>query len=739
MAANNFPISFSFIAALLAAIFTSANGSERKDHIVYMGAIQNRAMAESTHHLNLLQSVIGTSSVTEDSYIRSYGRSFNGFVAELTGGEAEQLAAMDGVVSVFESKELKTKTTRSWDFLGFQQPKRNLAGELDVIIGSIDSGIWPESESFNDEGMGPPPQKWRGECAGGENFTCNHKVIGARYYSSSSARDDKGHGTHTASTAIGKSVTTDGFYGIAGGVARGAVPSSRLAVYSACSPSCTDVEILAAFDDAIADGVDIITISLGGFDLSDLRVDCIAIGAYHAMVKGILTVQSAGNDGPVVGSVESVAPWLFSVAATTTDRSIVDEIVLGNGKTVSGYSINPFTPNKDVPLIYGTNASKSCSFQNPEVCSCLDPKLVKGKIVQCKSFAGIFKAVDAGAAGAIVLNDKADNVSFIVPLPAIALNLTAYEQVANYAISEPNPHVRILQSVAVKDGYAPMAAQFSSRGPNLLLPEIMKPDIAAPGVEILASVNPQPPNSDTPGDNRTVNFTIMSGTSMACPHVAGLAAYVKSFHPNWSPSAIKSAIMTTAEEMTNTDGFLSGEFLHGSGQIDPKQAIEPGLVYEIFEDDYLKFLCGNGFDSKSVRGISGNKSDCSKFSTKFSPQDLNYPAMVFEVPPMKPFAVKFQRTVTNVGIANSTYKSEFSPLSVVYVLKSSEKLNVSVEPPELTFRDLNEKKSFVVTVAGGSIPARTGFSSALIWSDGIHKVRSPMVLNVKLPPIPTSN
>ncbi|XP_022995031.1 subtilisin-like protease SBT4.3 [Cucurbita maxima] len=739
MAPDNFPILFSFIAALLAAILSSANGSERKAHIVYMGAIQNRAMAESTHHLNLLRSVIGTSSVTEGSYIRSYGRSFNGFVAKLTGAEAEQLAAMDGVVSVFESKVFKTQTTRSWDYLGFPaKPTRNLAGETDVIIGSIDTGIWPELESFNDEGIGPPPARWRGTCAGGGNFTCNNKVIGARFYTSMSARDNVGHGSHTASTAAGKLEKTTGFYGLAGGNARGAVPSSRLAVYKVCNPDCLEENILAAFDDAIADGVDLITISIGGVGGFNFEHDSMAIGSYHSMAKGILTVQSAGNYGPVDGTVGSVVPWVFTVAATTTDRTIVDKVVLGDGNTVNGYSVNTFAPNQNVPLIYATNASRNCSSKNAEICSdgCLDPLLVKGKIVQCKAFDGASRAFNAGAAGAIVLNDNAANVSFVLPFPAIALKMADYKSVANYAISATNPNVTIFRSVATKDPYAPTIADFSSRGPNMWMLEILKPDIAAPGVEILASFSPIAAPSGNVGDKRSVEFSILSGTSMSCPHVAGVAAYVKSFHPNWSPAAIKSAIMTTAKQIVRTDGILIREFLYGSGLIDPNRAIEPGLVYEIFEKDHLNVLCAKGYDSKTMEAFAGNDSVCSKTWTKFLARDLNYPAMVAHVLPKKPFVVKFQRTVTNVGVANSTYRSKILSFSGVNVLKSREKLNVSVKPQELWFEHLNEKKSFVVTVVGGAISTEIVFSSALIWSDLDHEVRSPIVVMIK-PPLST--
>jgi subtilisin family serine protease len=169
-------------------------------------------------------------------------------------------------------------------------------------------------------------------------YICS-KIIGARVYtfdngSNYTARDEEGHGSHTASIAAGNKVAGTNFYGLANGNARGGVPSARIAAYRICDPAgCTDDSILGAFDDAIADGVDIITISLGGsprpFDL-----DSISIGSFHAMEKGILTVHSAGNNGPLPSTVSSVAPWLFSVAASSIDRRIIDKVVLGNGKTL---------------------------------------------------------------------------------------------------------------------------------------------------------------------------------------------------------------------------------------------------------------------------------------------------------------------------------------------------------------------------------------------------------------------
>ncbi|RZB86840.1 Cucumisin [Glycine soja] len=276
-----------------------------------------------------------------DALLHSYKKSFNGFVVKLTEEEAVRMAELDGVVSVFPNKKNELHTTRSWDFIGLSQNVKRTSIESDIIVGVIDSGIWPESDSFDDEGFGPPPQKWKGTC---HNFTCNNKIIGAKYFRMDgsyekndiiSPRDTIGHGTHCASTAAGNSVIeSTSFFGLASGTARGGVPSARIAVYKSCwSSGCDDADILQAFDEAIEDGVDIISISLGPREVeySDYFNDVFAIGAFHAMKKGILTSISAGNSGPEFYTISKNAPWSLSVAASTIDRKFFTRVQLGDG------------------------------------------------------------------------------------------------------------------------------------------------------------------------------------------------------------------------------------------------------------------------------------------------------------------------------------------------------------------------------------------------------------------------
>ncbi|TXG74190.1 hypothetical protein EZV62_002769 [Acer yangbiense] len=694
-------------------------------HIVYMGSLLEVQYSLASQHLNMLQEVVGRSSL-ENVLVRSYTRSFNGFAAMLTDNERQKLSSMDEVVFVFPSRTLQLRTTRSWNFMGFNESisrKRNI--ESNIIVGVIDSGIWPESESFSDEGFGPPPKKWKGACSGGKNFTCNNKIIGARYYNSASseisARDEEGHGSHTASTAAGNLVKDASFFGLAKGRARGGVPSARIAAYKVCYPEgCASADILSAFDDAIADGVDLITISIGG-DPSEFSQDAIAIGAFHAMAKGILTVNAAGNDGPTSSSVSSVAPWLFSVAASTTDRLFVDNIILGNGKTVKGFSVNSFDlDGKKLPLVRGREVSSDvCSPNEAENCieGCIDSSKVHGKILICENVQGYFVAVDAGAAGSIVNNERSREVYLVVSIPTSVVNSKEYSEVLSYKNSTKNPQVEILKSEAIKDSTAPVVAWFSSRGPNSVVPDILKPDISAPGVNILAAYSPMGPISEVASDKRSVKYHIVSGTSMACPHVAGAAAYVKTFHPDWSPSAIKSAIMTTAWTM-NPSKNGDTEFAFGSGHINPLEAINPGLVYETLKPDYIKMLCSLGLNDTVIRSISGDNSTCPKGLEKESPKDLNYPSMSTKLQQDTPFKITFNRTVTNVGFPNSVYTAKVS---------QPQNANIKVEPAVLSFKSLYEKKSFTVTVTGSSV--KPFLSSSLVWSDGKHNVRSPIVVH----------
>ncbi|KZV44976.1 Subtilisin serine endopeptidase family protein [Dorcoceras hygrometricum] len=671
-----------------------ATDQERKIYIVYMGHLgENEEEASPTFHSNMLQDVV-ESRFQSQSLIRSYGRTFNGFVASLTHEEKEKLASRKEVLSIFPSITLRPQTTRSWDFMGLgKNAKRNPTVESDTIMG---------------------------------------KLIGARYYNSAapsetdSARDIVGHGSHTASIAAGNAVSGASFYGIANGIARGGVPSARIAAYKVCLPSgCQSADILAAFDDAIADGVDIITISIGNPKPILLEVDVIAIGSFFASNKGILVVQSAGNSGP--GLVSSTVPWLFTVAAGTTDRGIISTVVLGNGATMMGKAVNPFDlKEKRLPLAYGKEATSTCTEQEAMECAekCIEKGRVNGQVVICNRYQGMGEAFNAGALGSVVPSTKAPDVAFVVPFPASGLSIPFFTELEGYFNSTKDHTVEILKSEMVHNDHAPSVASFSSRGPNVLFQRILKPDVTAPGVEILAAFSPLSSPSEFPQDKRSVKYNILSGTSMSCPHVAGAAAYVKSFHPKWSPSAIKSALMTTAWRMNATKD-PKAEFSYGTGHIDPVKAADPGLVYEISTEDYIVFLCNSGYDSGTLQIIFGagviGPAGCPENRTS---NDLNYPAMAYTLKSnlgkkSAIFSAKFNRTVTNVGPISSIYKATTS---------SSLRYNITVEPSILKFTTLGERRSFVVTISGKTNPKKPLISASMEWSDGVRSVRSPIVV-----------
>ncbi|EXC16837.1 Subtilisin-like protease [Morus notabilis] len=288
----------------------------------------------------------------------------------------------------------------------------------------MDSGVWPERRSFNDEGMRPIPSRWKGKCDGGESFPdtlCNKKLIGARFFDGGhearfgkqhtgkqTARDAFGHGTHTASLAAGRRVENASFLGYAYGASSGIVPKARLAIYKICcddQEGCYDSDILACIDAAVDDGIDGISISLGlPFPVPlPYDIDPIAIGAFGVIRKGVVFSAAAGNSGTYKKPVSNAAPWITTVGASTLDRTFPADIVLGDGRVITGSSLydgKHFSAGEYFPLIYAGNATKHGSMGTclPET---LDPELVK------EMYQGSHKGIvvkEAGGVGVITTN-----------------------------------------------------------------------------------------------------------------------------------------------------------------------------------------------------------------------------------------------------------------------------------------------------------------------------------------------
>ncbi|KAM4093893.1 hypothetical protein ACJW30_06G152800 [Castanea mollissima] len=452
-----------------------------------MGDLPKGEISASSIHTSILQEVIGSDV---DSLLYSYTKSFNGFVAKLTKEEEQKLAGMEGIVSVVPNEKKLLHTTRSWDFMGFPKTVKRKTFESEVIIKMIDIGIWLESESFNNEGFGPPPKRWKGICQESSHFTYNNKIIGARYYHSgrklgasefASPRDSEGHGSHTASIAAGNVVSGASLLGLGTGTTRGGVPSARIAVYKICwSDGCFAADILATFDDAINDGVDIISLSVGGFSPLDYFKDSIAIGAFHAMRNGILTSTFVGNSGPSLATITNFSPWSLSMAANTIDRKFVAKVKLGNGELYEGLSINTFElQNKKFPIIYGRDAPNTKEgFNQSQSRLCLidslDKKLVKGKIVLCDEITDGEGTLGAGAVGTIMQGVDFGDVAFSFPLPASCLSLKEGSKVKNYYESSRIPKATIQKSIEERDELAPFVVSFSSRGPNPITSDILR-------------------------------------------------------------------------------------------------------------------------------------------------------------------------------------------------------------------------------------------------------------------------
>ncbi|KAE9445649.1 hypothetical protein C3L33_22450, partial [Rhododendron williamsianum] len=584
------------------------------------------------------------------------------------------------------------------------------------------------------------------------SFGKSSKVIGATYYNLDSDPqahptpvDQDGHGTHTSSTAAGVPIASASLYGLAAGTARGGVPSARIAMYKVCwSIGCTDMDLLAGFDAAIADGVDVISVSIGGSPRPFFE-DPIAIGSFHAMKKGVFVSCSGGNSGPQLMTVENVAPWLLTVAASSIDRQFKAAVKLelasyratmGKEQLVfdmlyiaadNGISINTFSPKKQMyPLISGAQAANISGQQYGNASACewgtMSQSKVKGKIVYCLGVGGQDSTIkNLGGSGVIMSADEESDIAFLYAAPTTTTAARDGSRINRYINSTKTAKAVIYKSRTVHMN-APFVASFSSRGPQSITPNILKPDIAAPGLSILAAYSELSSLTGINGDNRFSKFNILSGTSMACPHVAGAAAYVKSFHPEWSPAAIKSALMTTATSMKIKQ--QDAELGSGSGQVNPTKALDPGLIYDINKSSYISFLCKQGYNSTTIRLLTGGKKqyNCSTFPAAKGIDGLNYPSMHFQLLNTNAIiSAVFYRTVTNVGYNNSVYRAKVS---------SPEGLEVTVIPKVVSFSRLLQKRSFKIVLKGKFIKDRDWILSALLeWSDSYeHIVRSPILV-----------
>lgn len=697
----------------------------------------------------------------------SYTYAFNGFAAELTEEQAANLANEPGVISVVRNELRQLDTATTPNFLGLSGPNgfwnRTGAKGENVVIGIIDGGITPEHLSFTDRvdvngvpvrqgavrsgipAYGKPPAHWTGICQRADGFrpnNCNNKLVGARYYLEGyggvagvravlpyefiSPRDYDGHGTHTASTAGGNAnvpiTGTSAVYKTISGIA----PRARIAAYKACwgiggtpNAGCPTVDTVAAIDQAVADGVDVINYSISG-SRTNFR-DPVEIAFLFAADAGVFVAASAGNSGPTTSTVAHPSPWITTVAAGTHTRDSVGAVTLGDGATYVGSSLtgtglpqHPFIDAAAAGLPGADPTAVALCFaavDNAGV-AVLDPAKIAGKIVLCDRgvTARVNKSLavkDAGGVGMVLANVTAGTLNPDVhAVPTVHVAHTLRAAIKAYAATEGATAMIGVSNFIENPALGPLTATFSSRGPLVAGGgDLLKPDVIAPGQDILAGLAPTGNNGDY--------FGLLSGTSMSSPHVAGIAALMKELHPSWSPMAIKSALMTSAGDVIdggtpapNTNPVLI--FRQGAGHVQPNAAATPGLVFDSNFADWLGFLCGTQLPTSFCTSAGVPVIDAS---------DMNVASIAIGD---MTGSQTITRRVTNVTGAAATFNATHTGMAG---------FTVAVSPASLTLA-AGETQSFTVkfTRTAAAVNAYTG--GQLTWTDAAAgtKVRVPMVV-----------
>lgn len=664
-----------------------------------------------------------------------------------------------------------------WSQLGGQ----NLSGE-DIVVGIVDGGIWPENPAYADrvdEQGNPshsgsqlvydaPPATWKGGCDTGEGFSvanCNNKLIGARYYKPASqqlhwsdfnsprdsiggASGEGGHGSHTSSTAAGNANTNAVVNGLNLGKASGIAPRARIAAYKVCwtdptkRNSCATSSSVSAINQAVKDGVNVINYSISGGGRFD---DPVEQAFYGAALAGVFVSASAGNSGPTSTTPAPAAhlsPWQVTVGNSTHNRIYLADATLGTQARLTGASSNANTPS--APLILAKDAGidglpaasltslNQCFGGADAVAPLLDPVKVAGKILVCDRGNNVLvnksaNAKTAGAVGVIIANVPGGNATIINQAHSLStIHITAENgaTLKSYIAANSNATAALGNLRATFDNtvQAPIMNGSSSRGPNVADANILKPDLTAPGTDILAAVTA---DLDQAGRNAiaaggvapVTDWGFLTGTSMSSPHVAGVAALLKQRHPTWSPAAIKSALMTTAFD-TFSDGLTSPvawdtsatnagllPWGQGAGHIAPNSAANPGLVYDISENEYARFLCGQNLQIYT-------SSQCAGFGGAIAAYNLNLASLTAS---NVLGALTLTRTVTNVGDTPATYNATATLPGYT----------VAVQPATLTLAP-GDKASFTVRLSRTTAPLNRWSYGSLTWSDGVHTVRSPL-------------
>lgn len=657
----------------------------------------------------------------------------NGFAGTLTADEAATLAGDPLVLAVVPDEIRTLDTAESPEFLGLTGSKgvwQQVAGKKadpstageGIVVGIVDSGIRPESPSFADVDHPAPPADWAGECetedpAAFPADSCSDKLVGARYfvngfgagrladYESLSPLDSGGHGTHTASTAAGNSGVVATIAGHERGTISGMAPGAHVAAYKACwegvaSSGCATSDTVAAINAAVLDGVDVINYSISGSQTS--FIDPVEVAFLNAASAGVFVAASSGNSGPAASTTAHASPWITTVAAST-HAVHENTVVLGDDRRFIGASVTggmqapaPFAYAGDLAAADATSADAALCLPGT-----LDAELVAGTVVLCDrgQNARAEKSVvvaEAGGVGMVLVNVGPDGLNAdIHAVPTVHLPDTDRDEVLAYARTA-GATAQVALGNEGSTTQVPQVAGFSSRGPSLAGGgDVLKPDLSAPGVDVLAAYSP------TQGGE---SFMYSSGTSMSSPHIAGLAALVMQAHPDWSPMMIKSAMMTTTREhVGDTDPFAGG-----AGFVDPTRFLDPGLVLDSQSQDWWDFLAGQGIVfSDSGEPVSDHPIDAS---------DLNLPSIAIGD---LYGAQTVTRTLTDVSGTAGVWHSSVQGL---------DGLDVTVTPAKIR-PGKGGTQEVSITINDVDAPANQWATGSITWTGpGKREVTIPVVV-----------
>ena len=684
---------------------------------------------------------------------QSYTVALNGFATELSETQAEKMANLKSVNRVIPDAVRHATTDASPKFLGLTGRggvwAKGYTGER-VVVGVIDTGIWPEHPSFKDDGTFPASHAHMDPAAGDtcdfgntehnaqdKPFTCNNKLVGARQVLDTyrevegadedeydSARDDNGHGTHTASTSAGDAGVRASIFGIDRGKISGIAPRAQIIAYKGLGNNGGFTSDLAgAIDQAVADGVDVINYSIGGGPSLTTADD---LAFLFAADSGVFVATSAGNDGPGAGTIGGPAsvPWLTAVGASTQPRFFQGTVQLGNGQRYSGASITKGTSR--LPLVDAADAGG-------ELCApkTLKRSVVEGTIVLCKRgqvgrTEKSHAVQEAGGLGMVMY--EADNEGNLFTdnhfVPSVHMDFTPGRKIKQYIANTARPTARLVGNQRSTWKSAPSMTNFSSRGPDTVAQDIIKPDVTAPGLQILAGASPTPDSAEAPSGQL---FQAIAGTSMSSPHVAGAFALIKQAHPDWSAATAKSALMTTAYQkvVDNDRETPAGPFARGSGHIDlagqreEGTPFDPGLVYDAGLSEYLGFLCDA---DNSV--FANPDATCTSLETAGVPteaRNLNYPSIgVASVPGTE----TVKRTVTNASTRYGVQRYQAK-------VKAPPGFSVKVTPSHVALGP-GESATFTVALTNESAPVGAWRYGSLTWQGQRHDVYSPIAVKASL-------